>query len=192
MKKMLVLLLLLMAQFAVADIVTYPLSCAGTYDENSSEWSTQFDLGVTFTEITQVSIQWSGTMEAALVALPGRMEVWDAIISASLWFHPGYAFATAEAGAATDPDPEPFDCASIFTDLDESEIATLLDGTGEIHIGYESHIFSLDAGGYLNHGEILLNDATLVFEGTVVPEPMSMAMLLVGTVSLLRKRKFYK
>ena len=43
-----------------AAIVELPLDCAGTYDPDNQYWTTDFDLGVTFTEIFHVYIDWSG------------------------------------------------------------------------------------------------------------------------------------
>ena len=191
MKKMfllLMVLLLIMAQSALADMRTYPLNCAGTYDENSGAWIHNFDLGVAFTEITQVSIQWSGKMEAATVSLPNppRSEYWDAIILASLFFDSGYASAKAEAGAVEYPDTEEFDCDSVFTGLSADEAADLLDGTGQIQIEYEELV--LLEGSYAIHGEVLLNDAVLVVDGVIVPEPICATLLLIGATALLRKR----
>lgn len=192
MKKMLfVLLLMLLAQFAVADTVTCPLSCAGTYDENSGAWTSSFDFGVTFSEITQVSIQWSGSMRNVIVSLPNpsREENWDTILRAALDLGTGSASTTTQAGASTYPIPESFDCESVFTDLTESKLVGLLDGTGEILIEYSPYAFIEGAGGIASHGEIFLNDATLIIEGTVVPEPICISMLLVGVTAQLRKNR---
>ena len=42
-----------------ATIVELPLDCAGTYCIGYS-WEADFDLGVEFTDISSVSIEWSG------------------------------------------------------------------------------------------------------------------------------------
>ncbi|MBN1436832.1 MAG: hypothetical protein JW936_07140 [Sedimentisphaerales bacterium] len=193
MKKMfliLMMLLLITTHSASADVVTHPLSCAGTYDEYTSPWVHYFDLGVTFTEITQVSIQWSGTMDAAIVSLPGGEETWDALLTAVLTTDPDdystSVYARTEAGAATDPEPEPFDCESVFDLPYYKSWDELLDGQGRISIKYDWPV--LVYGDYANHGEILLNNATLVVEGTVVPEPISLTMLLLGAATVLRKK----
>ncbi|MBN1435956.1 MAG: PEP-CTERM sorting domain-containing protein [Sedimentisphaerales bacterium] len=187
----LMLLLLITAQSALANTYPYPLNCAGTYDENSDVWEHDFDLGVTFTEITQVSIQWSGEATAGIFIYnnpPGEVLV-DSEMLATLVLNPGFATAVAGAGVAEYPDPEQFSCESIFTGLSPDEIATLLDGTGKIIIERNLIVTSIGGGSYLSHGEVSLNDATLIIEGTLVPEPTGMLMLLLGTTSLLRKNK---
>jgi hypothetical protein len=53
---------------AKADIVQLSLPCAGVYDLNTPYWSADFDLGVTFTDISHVYVDWSGETIAALAA----------------------------------------------------------------------------------------------------------------------------
>ena len=57
---------LLGAGVAGADIVELPLACEGVYDFNQPYWTTDFDLGVTFTEISNVYIDWSGEITSGL------------------------------------------------------------------------------------------------------------------------------
>ncbi|NIP52391.1 MAG: hypothetical protein GWN67_09830 [Phycisphaerae bacterium] len=51
---------------ADAAIVELPLAAEGRYDVNSVHWEMDFDLGITFTEISHVYIDWSGEMMAGL------------------------------------------------------------------------------------------------------------------------------
>ncbi|MBN1436834.1 MAG: hypothetical protein JW936_07150 [Sedimentisphaerales bacterium] len=187
MKKVLfVLLLMVIARPAVADVVTYPLSCAGTYNVNSEAWVHDFDLGVTFTEITQVSIQWSGAMTAATVSPP--FQYIDVGVSASITgAAPQYRHASVWAGAEAYPVPEEFDCQSIIQSSGTTtDWSSLLDGQDQIRIEYTEEILLLQT--YLHHGSMVLDDATLIVEGTVVPEPICATLLLIGATALLRKR----
>ena len=188
MKKVLfVLLLMVIAQPVVADMHTYPLNCAGTYYENSGAWIHNFDLGVTFTEITQVSIQWSGEMEAATVTPP--FEYIDVGIGVSIGdVTPYYRSASVWAGAGAYPDPEEFDCTSVISAATiTTDWSSLLDGVEEICISYSETIFV--SRSYLHHGRAILDDATLIIEGTIVPEPISLTVLLLGATVVLRKNK---
>lgn len=51
---------------AVADTVEldlFDLGCQPVYDFESTYWTTDFDLGVTFIEISNVYIDWAGEMK---------------------------------------------------------------------------------------------------------------------------------
>lgn len=174
-------LTLIFATTGRADVVEFPLSCEGQYNALDT-WSTNFDLGLSFTEVTNVYIDWSGTITAELVApaiSPEQTYPIDARFVAKLYESDPYDYfgrAYVEAGQETYPNPELFQTQSAFTDEDWS---MLLDGQGNIEIWF---------GGIERWSDIItiedpigqLNSATLVIEGAIIPEPMSIILLAIG------------
>jgi len=174
---------------ADADIVEFPLACEGQY--NSGEWwETDFDLGVTFTEISHVYIDWSGEITAGLATDPMRLGPQpfpeDVGLSAWLGSAPFWRHTSVYGGVATYPEPEVFDFRSEF-ELGSMPWSELFDGQGTIGISYTELI-----GPYLTYvefGFVVLNEATLVVDGTPVPEPATFLLLILGGLVLLRKRR---
>lgn len=177
---------------ANAAIVEFPLTCEGFYDLNSPYWHSSFDLGVSFTEITDIYIEWSGTITAELVGIigiPGSFPH-DATFEASLYgleLDPYYYTGWADVcgGKATYPEPEPFDVQSPFTDEGWS---MLLEGRGHVEVllgdallPTVSYIIEYPSG--------YIYSATLVFEGTLVPEPATVLLLALGGLVLIRRRR---
>lgn len=188
----LAVLVLGFAGIAKADTVELPLNCAGAYDVNTPLWTTDFDLGVTFSEISNVYIRWSGTITGELrydcgSTFPVDAEFWIGFYKSHLTGYFGSAYMIG--GADTYPIPESFDSNTVFRFpsylLGRSE---LLDGQASIAVGFYM-------AGYYDFEETLiyptgqLDSATLIFEGTVVPEPCSLVLLAGGMIYLLRKRK---
>jgi hypothetical protein len=61
------MIVLLLAVGALGDTVELPLTgSAGFYDISTPAWTMDFDLGVTFSEISHVYIDWSGEINAGL------------------------------------------------------------------------------------------------------------------------------
>ena len=167
---------------AEADIVELPLAAEGVYDFNFSYWTTDFDLGVTFTEISNVYIDWSGEITSGLAIYysdPNAPFPVDVGIYASM----GYPRRTKVWGGATYPDPEPFDSLSEIPP-GTSAWSDLLDGRGTITIGYTQPII---LGTYVEYGSVVLNDATLVVDGVVVPEPATFLLLIIGIAGVRAK-----
>ncbi len=170
-----------------------PLDSAGVYGEPGlSYFEEYFDLGVHFSEISTVSIVWSGSIKGSVITNdfingdPVFMET-----HCIAWLGDLDATAEVVAGQSTYPDPEQFEVTTNFTLRVNHTWNNLLDGKGRILIEENRYTF-LDwgkGGGYLEYGEISLENATLVFEGTVVPEPASLFLLLAGVPLLLKKRK---
>ena len=65
----------------------------------------------------------------------------------------------------------------------QREATDLLDGEGTIIIYYTESVFGGN-GGYIEHGSVTLDRATLVIDGVVVPEPAS--FLLFGFGGLIK------
>jgi hypothetical protein len=172
-----------------ADIVELPLDCEGRYDVDSGPWEMGFDLGVTFTEITNVYIDWSGEIMAGLATDPMRPGPQpfpcDVGLLAYLGHNPYARLTEVYGGEATYPEPEGFNYLSEFELLGSTTWSDLLDGQGTIEIGH------VVLGGpylaYVEFGFVDLSSATLVVEGTPVPEPATVYLFILGWV-LLRKR----
>jgi len=169
---------------AEATIVELPLDAAGEYGL-SDTWTTSFDVGVEFTEIVGVYIRWSGEMLGYPTMNSG---VIDTQFVGTLYEadpHEYFGRAYVQGGADTYPSPEMFDVETGFTAQDWGE---LLDGQGSIEIFYSDTTHVLDIGAP-SEAVGILNDAALVVEGTIVPEPGTILFFGVGGVLLAARRR---
>ena len=177
-----------LAGMARATIVELPLAAEGEYSSGSL-WTTDFDFGVTFTDISHVYIDWSGEIMAGLAVqgLIGPPDPLPKDVGIKAYLSPPIgASTTVWGGEATYPDPEPFDLWSEF-ELSGSETwSGLLDGQGTIQIYYAELIIA--DGYYVEHGSVALNSATLVVDGVPVPEPATLLLVGAGFLSLLRNK----
>jgi hypothetical protein len=188
MKNAIIAIILAIAGVAWGDTVELPLNCTGTYDINTPYWTTDFDLGVTFSEISHVYIDWSGEITAGLAIYytdpcnPFPLEV--GIRSA---FSFPFRYVEVWGGEEIYPSSEPFD---FLSEIKPSTWSDLLDGQGSISIQYQEVVwpFELYGGEYIKHGSVILDDATLIVEGTVIPEPATTFLLLLGTGLMVRMR----
>jgi alanine dehydrogenase len=103
-------------------------------------------------------------------------------IGASLGGEPHARRATISGGETTYPKPEVFDCLSEFQLLGKTTWSDLLDGRGTIIIGYKG--LASAGGGVIEYGFVILNEASMVIEGTIVPEPATVLFLTLGVVGL--------
>jgi len=184
---LLVVLSLCGGRFAGATIIEYPLNCAGTYSFNDS-WETDFELGVEFVYISHVYIDWSGEITAGRAVYrdePDNPFPKDVGISIIIGNAPSWRYHTFWGGASSYPDPEPF---TITSEITKGSMfwSELFDGE-KITITYKQWLMS--DGWYVESGTVTINDAKLVIDGGLVPEPMSILLLAMGTIGLrLRKR----
>jgi hypothetical protein len=66
MKNVIIVIMFATAGAAWGDTVELPLNCTGAYDINTPLWTMDFNLGVTFSEISNVYLDWSGTITGEL------------------------------------------------------------------------------------------------------------------------------
>ena len=167
--------------------IELPLDCAGTYPGTS--WSVDFDLGVEFTDISHVYIDWSGEITAAKAVYsnnPNDPFPIDVGIHAHIGNPPNWKHTEYWGGVSTYPNPQAFDIKSefIYGKMPWSEI---YDGKGIITIYYTQPIIM---DGYIVElGSVTLNNATLIIDGTLVPEPMTVLFLAMGTLGLRLRRR---
>ncbi|MFA6186064.1 MAG: hypothetical protein WC770_02470 [Phycisphaerae bacterium] len=158
------------------------------FNHNSTPygWQINFDLGVTFTEISHIYIDWSGGITAGLAQMyspftfqpVGEPFPVDVGIEAYLGRNPHARIADFYGGQTTYPTSEPFNSLSEFAIDGATTWSDLLDGTGTIWIGYTEPIFIY--GGVVEHGSIVLNSATIMVDGTVIPEPVTFTIIAIG------------
>lgn len=170
------------SSLAEADIFELPLAAEGEYDFQDT-WTTEFDLGVTFTEISNVYIDWSGTITGQEILNDGTIDAQFVATLYELDPHDYFARAYVQAGAATYPEPEPFELQSVFTSED---LSLLLDGQSSIEIWFGDISHPSDPLG-LPSGA--LASATLEIEGTIVPEPGTIFFLAIGIVCVRAKHR---
>jgi len=171
---------------AMADIVELPLAAEGEYDPESGEWTADFDLGVSFTDISHVYIDWAGEFMAALVSdmVAPDPYPFDVGIYASLGANPDPRKAKVLGGEPTYPDPKPFDLVSELELEPTSTWSDLLDGSGTIIIDYMD---LASTGNIHDSGYVAITSATLVVDGTPVPEPATLLLLTLGAVCIFAK-----
>ncbi len=197
MKNVIIAIMLAITGVALGDTVELPLNCTGAYDINTPFWTMDFNLGVTFSEISNVYINWSGTITAEVAywsdnpddtfPLDGEflLRFYNSHPAGPFDYAPGYADMLK--GVDTYPAPEPFDSNTVPY-FSSGYLSELLDGKASVSLlfkkspRYEFTYTLINPSGQLD-------SATLVFEGTIVPEPGSLFLLLAGAVYLARKRK---
>ncbi|MFA5251988.1 MAG: PEP-CTERM sorting domain-containing protein [Phycisphaerae bacterium] len=189
MKNAIIAIMLAMTGVALGDTVELPLNCVGTYDVNAPPWTMDFDLGVTFSEISNVYIDWSGEINAMLYQISGNLTPSNRSLIAGIGAIPGEGWlrsAWVQGGASTYPAPEPFNVRSEFYLSGPSATwNSLLDGKDTVTIlcpGVMGDPFPI------YQGSAVLNNATLVIKGTVVPEPATLLLFALGGLFLKRGR----
>jgi len=172
---------------AGATIIEYPLDCAGTY--TASGWVSDFNLGVEFTDIAHVYIDWQGEITAARAvnySNPNDPFPIDVGIHAHIGTVPNWKHTEYWGGESTYPNAQTFDVKSEFI-YGKMLWSELFDGKGEITIYYTSP--SLLYGYVVEHGFVTLNDAKLIVDGTLVPEPVTIILLAIGACGIIRRKK---
>ncbi|MCK5272908.1 MAG: PEP-CTERM sorting domain-containing protein [Sedimentisphaerales bacterium] len=175
---------------AVVTLDLFTLGCPQEYSWVTPNWSSSFDMGVTFVEINNVYIDWSGEITAELVVPCGSppetpTQPLDSLFMATLYEtepHDYFGRAYVQGGAATSPAPEPF---SLQSEFDEVDWSALLDGEASIEIWF---------GGIsrpmwyctVEPPEGKIDSAVLVIDG-IIPEPSTLSLMFIGLL-ITRKR----
>jgi len=170
----------------LVDLDLLALGCPQEFPGTWTYWESDFDLEVTFSNISHVYIDWAGEITAGLFQMtdPDTFEpIGDPIIAeegiyVSLGFNPNLRKEILWGGDLTYPAPEPFDTLTEITLPSATTWSDLLDGQGNVKIGYYT-VIGMN-GHYVERGNIVLNDATLIIDGTVVPEPTAILFLSIG------------
>jgi hypothetical protein len=189
-KVAIILLVLFSVCPAKADIVEldlFSLGCPTEFNVNKPEWTTELDLGVEFIEINNVYINWSGEIYACLVQgmddpepMPGN----GSLLAYFGWLRR----AEVRGGWATYPNPEQFDVLSEFQLLAPGMTwNNLLDGKEAITIDYPAFNTIAEIS-VIDYGSAVLNGATLVVDGTIIPEPATVLLIGLGCLFVLEKR----
>jgi hypothetical protein len=188
--------LLLATTTGRGEIITYQLPPAfeREYSYDDPYLQMDFDLGVTFTEISNVYIDWSGEITAGLAVHNddpgGEPFTVDTGIYGSLGFNPSLRYTALWGGSANHPNPELFDLQSEFeSSPGPTDWSDLLDGQGTITLGYTEPIMLFDT--FVEHGLVVLNNGALVVDGVVVPEVSTLLLLGMGMI-YLRVEKYKK
>jgi len=172
-----------------ATIIELPLDCAGIYSVGNS-WETDFDLDVEFIQIDSVSIQWSGEItggRSVYISNPNDPFPVDVGILANFGKNPTTRSIKVTGGALSYPDPVSFNCIGEIQLFGNSTWSDLLDGIGHIQVYY---VNSVIIDGYsIEYGTVTLNNATLIVDGTLVPEPASLFLLAFGAGGFLLRNK---
>ena len=181
-------LVLLTVSNVRATIVELPLDCAGIYKPGNPGWEMDFDLGVEFTDIAHVYIDWEGEITGGKTVKHSNDDPVpeDVGITAILGDYPSWRVNTVWGGASTYPNPEYF---CVRSELLEGSMfwTELLEGKVSLRVFYDQKL--LFVGYYVEAGTVTLNDATLFVDGDVVPEPVTILLLAMGTLSLRLRRR---
>jgi len=167
------------------------LGCPTELNIDTPYWQTNFDLGVTFTEISHVYIDWSGGITAGLVQdyHPGTGEPVGQPypIDTGVYADLGWLQRVTVWGGETDyPSPKSLNSLDEFP-TGGTSWSGLLDGKGGIIVGYTEPGFDFSGTWYVTHGSATLDKAILVVEGTV-PEPASILLMTIGLAFIRHKR----
>jgi hypothetical protein len=168
----------------------FSIGCPNLFSHNDS-WTSNIDIGVQFSQIDSVYMDWAGGITAGLAidyddpCNPFPMDVGikayfpsPISISATLW-----------GGEPNYPNPEPFD---IQTDFGLSPFDTwdpFLDGSASFSLYYTELVLLNSV--YIEHGSIDLTKANLVVEGVIVPDPSTLILFGLSAI-FMRKRLNFK
>jgi hypothetical protein len=196
-KSIILLAALLIAAKANADIVEYELNCEGSYTV-SQNWTADFDLGIIFSEISHIYLDWSGSITAVEFEpiyhpMPIFQPYYDGYFRAELYeFNStsSLAHGSVSGGQETAPSPESFDFKSEFY---LNNYSPFLDGVGSIKIEFRrTHplLWYIDPPiiRIVSDASGQLDPAKLIFDGTIIPEPATLLFLAFGALTLRKKR----
>jgi hypothetical protein len=192
-----IMVLSLLCTLASAETVRLDLKTISCPDVLSGTgvggWGADFNLGVQFSAIERVSIEWSGSIKGNLlhfvIASPPYSQPWDLFATATL--HSSHESPFWQAGTGinggqdTYPAWEPFDRIQDFRPSWLSpNWDDLMDGRSRISLSIGIGDAYLAQPDRVELGAIQFSKAILVVEGTIVPEPITLALLALGGLAL--------
>ena len=183
-----VVIILSVANVALADIITAPLpELVGSVVQYSDMSGVDVDLGVTFSAIQSVRIQLSGTITPGLGCGDGVerpvLPYFDVPGVIEIFFdHPAAGSCITSAG----PFDGSFSVDQVFDCTYDASWDILLDGQQELFAYITSNLIVI-GGQILDFPTADISQATLIVEGEVVPEPCSLVLLSLGGLMLHRK-----
>jgi hypothetical protein len=172
---------------ATVEFNLFDLGCPTTFSYNSSRWRTDIDLGIPVSEISHVYIDWSGTFTASLLAYgddPANPFPMDVSLSAELVTGLTSYSIRISGGESAYPAPQSFTAVSNLFN-----VGSWSPSEPYINFRYSEPVPFGKPVNFVEHGSLTLNDATLIIEGTIVPEPASLFLLALGGLFLKRGRK---
>ena len=184
-------IILNLSQLTKATIVEYPLNgLIGSYSSYDKQ-IINVDLGVTFSDISNISIDWSGDITAELTfsqfPLPdGRTYVTPGSFLISLYktsiVDDTFAQTFNDGGVDTYPYPESFVLVQDFSDYGWTYF---YDGVAKLEISFSGGS-SFPESYPLEEASGNIDTAILIIYGTVIPEPSSLLIISIGAL-LIRK-----
>lgn len=178
---------LLLGTAVQADIFELPLDgLPGSYVGDSKEMS--FDFGQEFQSVASVSIRISGTFDgglyqiyddmgypAGLASSPGMVSVLEAQ-------NQGFDVVGLELGSSFSGAQSTY----LFTPV--SAVDLMLPGWGDVSLGIGG-VYGFGGSTVIEEPTANITSATLIIDGTPVPEPLTLSVLGAGAVALLRRRR---
>ncbi|MBN1844555.1 MAG: hypothetical protein JW810_02650 [Sedimentisphaerales bacterium] len=166
------------------------LGCPQEFPGSGDYWESDFDLGVAFSDISHVYIDWTGGITAGLIQNyhPQTFEpVGDPFpeevgIYVYMGWNPDGRYEEIWGDVSTYPNPDVFDTVMEIELHHHTTWSDWLDGRGTVTVGYTRSIVLF--GGYIDYGSVVLDEASLIIDGTVIPEPVGMVLLAAGWVGL--------
>jgi hypothetical protein len=189
----LTVVILIIAGSAQADIVELDLlslGCPTEFNVFVDLWQADFDLGVTFSSIDHVYMRWSGEVTAGLALNTdmfgnpiGDPFNFDTGVSVNLGSTPNWYIAEILDGSDTYPNPKLF---QIFSEFEPANWSNLLNGRGTVIVSYSCNLDVVipEMLRVIEFGSASLNEATLVFEGDIIPEPATILLLGMGILAV--------
>ena len=181
-----------------AEIITFDLLEQGCptewYHDTPHSWQTDFDLGVTFSEISHVYVDWSGEFKGSLVEIydlnapePYQIPI-DVGLEAKFDF---MRYTSIRGGKENYPTSEDFNYLSeirLWPFPGWQDWSDILDGIGTFSIEIRPPMFAIpEILGYsfIESGSVSLSSATLLIDGVIVPEPTSFVTIAIGAIVII-------
>ncbi len=167
-----------------ADVVSLDLFSLGVPTEfyyDTPYWQTNFDLGVTFTQISHVYVRWSGEFTGGLIMNLDTQTTSPVDVGLIAWFSHPVRITSITGGKESYPSSEAFNYQSEIILSPSENWADIIDGTGTFSIENNYPIFIPESHYvFVEHGSVAPSSATLVIDGIVTPEPSTLVIFGVA------------